>query len=306
VTRTPDLTAWTPIAVSFRGGEPVIRWCFTGGIEFTEPMFDQTIDRALQHPFRLLFWRETGLAALAEHARDHPGLAPAGFVFHMSRCGSTLVAQMLAALPDALVISEPGPLDTLTRSGGATPVDLQAMVSALGQPRTAAQQRLVIKLDAWAVLQLPLIRRAFPETPFVFLYRDPVEVIVSHLNRRGYHTIPGTIAGVPIDSRPEQYIAAVLGHLLDAAVAATRTGDLVLINYEQLPAAVPETLAPRFDLRPDAALLANAAKRNAKNPFLEFAPDGDAKRSTAGAEIRDAAARHVAPAYLELERIRTA
>jgi hypothetical protein len=36
---------------------------------------------------------------------------PDGFVFHMSRCGSTLVAQMLAVVPDHVVVSEAEPLD---------------------------------------------------------------------------------------------------------------------------------------------------------------------------------------------------
>ena len=36
-----------------------------------------------------------------------PALEPSGFVFHLSRCGSTLIANSLQTAPKALVLSEP-------------------------------------------------------------------------------------------------------------------------------------------------------------------------------------------------------
>src|SRR5678816_558328 len=103
-------------------------------------------------------------------------------IFHMSRCGSTLVAQMLAALERNIVISEARPIDQVL---GAK-VDeerriawLRWIVNALAQRRRPAEEFFFIKLDAWHVLHLPLIQRAFPNTPWVFLYRDPIEVMVS-------------------------------------------------------------------------------------------------------------------------------
>jgi hypothetical protein len=306
VTGEHDLTDWTPIAVGLRDGEPVIRWCFTEGIEFTDPFFDQTIDRALQHPFRLLFWRETGIAELVQHARAQPGLAPSGFIFHMSRCGSTLITQMLAALPEALVMSEPGPLDALIRAGYVD--HLPAMLSALGQRRTPLQQRLVVKLDAWAILHLDAIRGAFPDTPCTFVYREPVEVIVSQLNHRGYHMVPGTMPGIAIqhDLPPEEYIAAVLGHLCEAAVAAASREDLKLVGYTELPDVVAGTIAPmfHFDVQPHHhELMRAAATRDAKNPCLPFDADTVAKQLRASDAIRAAAERHVDAAYRELRRL---
>ena len=48
-----------------------------------------------------------------------------------------------------------------------------------------------VKFDSWNTLDLALIRRAFPDVPWIFLYRDPVEVIVSHMRQRGSQMIPG-------------------------------------------------------------------------------------------------------------------
>ena len=318
VSVAPDLRGWTPTAVRFDDGTPVVRCCYTDGIAFSDPVFDQTIDRALRDPFRLLFWREELIEAVAAFASDRPGLAPSGFVFHMSRCGSTLVAQMLAALPEVLVISEAGPIDAILR-GPAGEGDvvrwLRAIVSLLGQGRRAEQSSLVVKFDAWAILQLPLIRAAFPDTPCVFVYRDPVEVIVSHLDRRGYHTVPNTLPPDLLGFAPGElaslsgapYVAAVVGRLCAAAAAAARDGDVTLIEYGSLPDAVPDTIAPLFGLAVgprDRQTLAASAALDAKNPSLAFESDRDAKRRRAGADVRSAAADWAAPAYDELERLR--
>jgi len=61
----------------------------------------------------------------------------------MSRCGSTLVAQMLAALPQAVVISEAAPIDEVIQAGREIPGLslaeqagwLRSIASVLGQPR---------------------------------------------------------------------------------------------------------------------------------------------------------------------------
>ena len=48
-------------------------------------------------------------------------------------------------------------------------------------------------MDAWQIHSLPLIRAAFPDTPWVFVYRDPLEVMVSQLARPGTLNIPGAL-----------------------------------------------------------------------------------------------------------------
>jgi hypothetical protein len=318
------LSGWTPIAVEWDGARPAIRWCFTDGLQFTEPSFDETIERCLRDPFRLLFWRETEIDALAELALASPGLEPAGFIFHMSRCGSTLVSQMLAGMRTALVISEAGPIDSMLRAvpqsaqaGGDSVERLRWIVSALGQPRDAAHTHLVVKLDAWSILQLPLIRRAFPDSACVFVYRDPVEVVVSHLGHRGYHMIPGALPpewfGLSLReaqlATPEQYFATVLARLCESALAGTREGQLTLVGYESLPDAVSATIAPLFgiDVGPaERAAFAAAASRDAKNPALAFVPDAADKQRRATGAMRAVVETRVGPVYRALDALRQA
>jgi hypothetical protein len=311
------LAGWTPIQMRWEDDRPVIRWCFTEGIEFSDPFFDQTIERCLLDPFRLLFWRDTGIEALSELARESPGLAPSGFVFHMSRCGSTLVAQMLAALPSALVLSEPPPVDTVLRTAAPeeTLVEwLRGMIAALAQPRRPEQSRLVVKLDAWAIFALPLIRAAFPDAGCIFLYRDPVEVVVSQLERRGYHTIPGVLPPQWFGIDPadvfllsgEEYCAAVVGAIGATALDAARAGALLPVPYHALPQALPDVIAPHFGFEVGPAELAvfeRVGARTAKNPAVPFTEDTAEKQRRATPEVRRAVEHRAATVPESLEHI---
>ena len=133
---------WLPIAVHGARRPFWVDWCYLGDTRLTEPFFADTIGRLLRLPFQQLFRPQTPLDELPAMAAARPGLAPVGFIFHMSRCGSTLLSQMLAALPQHVVLSEPGPLDTVLqlpfRDPSVTDEEriglLRAMMSALGQP----------------------------------------------------------------------------------------------------------------------------------------------------------------------------
>lgn len=220
-----DLSRWTPIRLTWLAGEPVVDWCHTEGIVFREPFFAETVDRCLRHPFRLLFQHRTDLETLCRAVDDQPGLPPAGFIFHMSRCGSTLLAQTLAAVPAHAVASEPGPLDAVLRAAQDDRAVrwLRGMVGALGQARYEDQRRFFVKFDAWAVLDLDVLRRAFPGVPWIFLYRDPVEVLVSHARRPGAHVIPGLMKAERFGLDPRmprlEYAARALARICEAALA---------------------------------------------------------------------------------------
>lgn len=298
-----DLDGWTPIRIAHDGRRPVVDWCHTAGVDFDDPFFDQTIERCLRHPFRLLFRRTTSLEALVERAAVAPGLAPSGFVLHMSRCGSTLITSMFAALASTLVLSEPGPLDTVLRGGG-DPTVVRAVVAALGQPRRPGHRHLVVKVDAWTVLDLPVLLAAFPAVPWVFVHRDPVAVAVSQLRHRGWHAVPGALPpeqlGLTVADltrlTEEEYVAVVLGRLCEAAAAH----HPVAVDHRDLPAAAVDVVARHFGVPVDddgrAAALAVAA-RDAKNPVIPYEDDGADKQRAATPAVLAAVDRYTRPAY---------
>ena len=310
-----DLTGWTPARISEGDGRWTAEWCHTAGMDFDDPFFDQTIERCLRHPFRLLFTRTTTLDEVVAWAGRQPGVAPAGFVFHGSRCGSTLVTQLLQQVPSTLCLSEPGPLDSVLRLAVPNRAEvLRAVVSALAQPRRPEHHHAVVKLDAWSVLQLPLVRAAFPDVPWVFVYRDPVEVLVSQLGHRGFHMVPGTLPAAALGLTgggasalaPEEFVAHVLGHLYTAGLAGHVPGRSLLVNHRDLPGAV-ETIAAHFEIALDGAArsaMQAVANRDAKNPQVPYVDDRAAKRRAASPALLAAVAHRVAPAYEALEAAR--
>lgn len=316
------LRGWTPVHVGFSVSGPFVEWCWLDGVELTEPFFEQTLTRALRDPARLVFRRRTSLAALENLGREASGPAPDGFVFHLSRCGSTLTAQILAALPATRVLSEPPPLDqvlSLPRRFAGIPRALQlawmrGMVRALAGT-AAADRRCFFKLDSWHVLDLPLFREAFPETPWIFLYRDPVEVMVSQQRQRGTQMVPGIVdpqwfgfdpAAVAAMSLDE-YCARVLARICDAARAhATERGGR-LVNFTELPAALWEKLGEHFGKAwtPDEIeRMQRAAQFNAKTPSLPHADDRAAKQREASEEIRGLVETYLREPYARLEALR--
>ena len=306
-----QLAAWTPVRVRLKTGE--IDWALVDA-PLTEPFFEHSADIAMQHPFNLAFARRTPLAALdAAHAHA-PGLAPAGFVFHMSRCGSTLVAQMLAGLSATVVLSEPQPLDALLRLRGRGVDDdtlirwFRAMVSALAQPR-GGEQRLFVKFHAWHVLELPFIARAFPSVPWVFVFREPRAVLRSQIASLGAEAVLGTIdpayvgldvaAGYAMTSG--EYAARIVAAFCEAALRHAGAGRSAFVEYAALPDAIFSKLLPFFGVRAgaaDAARMRDAARLDTKDAGAAFR--ARAERADAPDEIERLAAAWLDAPYAAL------
>ncbi len=305
-----DLAGWTPFAVRSRDEGPLVEWRYTAGIGFGDPFFEQTMERTMRNPFRLLFARETALEDLARVAGTMDSVEPSGFVFHMSRCGSTLAAQMLAARDDTIVVSEAAPLDAVL---GADPDVLRGMVAALGQRRTPGQRHLVVKLDAWAVFHLPGIRAAFPDVPWVFLFRDPVRVLSSQLRQRGSYLVPGampeSLTGISaeraVSMPPEELCARILARVCEAAIDAADEGGL-FVDHSCLPHAVPDAIAPWFGIPcppPERRRMLERARSDAKTPALPFRRGHAAGDGAVDERIRRAAEEHLASTSARLRTV---
>jgi hypothetical protein len=314
------LDGWLPGRIFWDDADveaSVVEWIWCDTPRFTEAFLDDTFTRLMRHPANALFRRRTTLAELEAWAGRRPGIAPTGFIFHVSRCGSTLLAHLLGRLDGALVLSEPGPVDSLIRAGDRLSRSrritlLRAMVGALGQARAPGQERLFVKFDAWNTLQHALIRDAFPETPWVFLYRDPVEVLVSALRQRGVHTVPGLLPAAlfGIEDQPpgDDYAARVLGAIYAAGLDAHGQAPGLLVDYSQLPGATWDAVAAHFGIAPttdEIARLTAASGRNPKQGDQPFTADAETKRRSAPEDLRALAEQWMRPAYERLEEARS-
>jgi hypothetical protein len=310
---------WIPVRAFWREDQALVDWCYLGRERLIEPFFDDSIMKRFRQPFNLLFQHQTEIEFLGKLNEVFPGIKPTGFIFHLSRCGSTLVSQMLAALPQNIVISEASPVDFVIRSKSIAEEQrinwLRWMVNALGQKRNHAEENYFIKFDSWNTLELNLIKRAFPDVPWIFLYREPVEVIVSHIRQRGAHMIPGLIKEIlpelsfekSLQMPPEEYCARVLGRICQSALDTLRNGEGLAVNYTELPEAVGRILRSHFKVglsENDLETMFGTTKFNAKNPNLNFVADTEEKKKQASPEALRAAERFVNQYFEELENIR--
>jgi hypothetical protein len=313
---------WLPIAlVHLSGGGFAVEWSHFSGARLAEPFFADSAQRARARPFNRLFrWR----TALRDFVASAPAgvRPPDGFVLHLSRCGSTLVARMLASLPGSVAVSEAPPVDAIVQlalAGYGSAEEhvevLRAMVAAFGRARPDDAAPFFLKLDSWHALALPLLRAAFPAVPWVFLYRDPVEILVSQMRLRGTQMQPplhnpryyGIDNGFELPG--EEYCALVLKRVAESAIDGLALGGGMLVDYAELPDAVTARILPHFGIAPAAEgekAMAAVARRDAKAPHAAFAADGATKQGEASAKVRAATGRHLAGVHARLQALRGA
>lgn len=157
-------------------------------------------------------------------------IAPSAFIFHLSRCGSTLLSKVLARSRRTISIGEPGLEIGLWRHFAQDdparftpdPSQLETVkkvLTALGRPRLPGYQYHVIKSTSVGTLMIEAFRDMFPDTPFLYIYRDPREILASQLERKiGYADYQGTTWGNFIANHAdtaalsyEDYLIACLG-----------------------------------------------------------------------------------------------
>jgi hypothetical protein len=318
----PPPDGWLPVRVSAHGGALYVHWAYFGGRRLRQPFFQGEVQDCAWRPPNRLFRYVTPIEKLAAWLNARPYLQPSGFIFHMSRCGSTLVSQMLAALPSNLVVSEASPIDTVVQASQWWPdLDAQrhaawlnAVVGAFGQQRRGDERRYFVKLDCWHTLALPLFRRAFPAVPWVFLYRDPVEVLASQMSQPGTQMLPSGIGpnlyGIERSYGPgtaEDYYARVLAKVCAPVLRHYGEGGGLLVNYRELPEALFAAILPHFGVtcdEADRAAMIEATRYDAKTPGMTFTPDSEAKQRGASAATRAAAERWLRDPYSRLEALR--
>ena len=326
-----DLRGWLPVDAVVVNGRPGLTWMDMSGVSLAEPFFQQTVDKLkAEDPNRGELFTEFDTLVQLENQFD--SVSPSGFIFHSSRCGSTLLANACRALDGALVLSEPPAVDKLiTRFITDTDehhtkstlysIFLRAVVSALGQKRTGDERHLFVKFACCSVSQIERIRRIWPNVPWVFLYRDPVETIVSNMHNlpawlqdedhRVLASITETSPGEVANMTREELCARSIGSFFATARAAHRVANdrALLLNYNQLNLTEIANVLEFFGVRPAAAEMDNIARQTQKysksaSGERAFVADAGAKQLAASALVREMAERWANNSYQLLEQTR--
>jgi hypothetical protein len=119
-------------------------------------------------------------------------MPPAGFIFHESRVGSTLVANALTAMdPEGhRVYSESDPInralsacDGFTKCNMETNVNLvRDVVFLMGRTSNPNEKRMFFKVSSIGSKRIDVMGHAFEYVPWLYVFRDPVQTMMSHMD----------------------------------------------------------------------------------------------------------------------------
>ena len=214
-----------------------------GSRNFNSPRFDDVIDNLRETP-------ESRPLCFPLHLSEHPdGLKPAasglpqGLIFHVGRCGSTLLCRLLDELLQCTTIREPEVVNRLLAERmnqlcGDTDCEhalLRLLQSfAFGARRASGGQTrgCLVKMTSWNLVAMRDLLDRLDDIPTVFLVRDPIGTAASMIaNPPGWY-----LAGRP-DSTPQhdemsRHFATEWVGVADAALRL-KTPPLI-VDYDAL------------------------------------------------------------------------
>jgi hypothetical protein len=181
---------WVPVQFIIKSGEISFRWMDFSSVDIAEPFFRQTVKKMVT------LGNKTETSTVQDLIRIGSSLAPirpACLIFHVSRCGSTLLTNALRGSRNCVALSEPKIITDLFHFCPELPSPVQELKDSILQSvmnlyaaYQGTQQNIVIKLASWNLLNLHAFQRVWPETPCILLIRDPREVIISNLKPGGW------------------------------------------------------------------------------------------------------------------------
>lgn len=325
------LKGWLPVDLRFNTNPPSATWMEFGSIGLSHPFFIDTVEklRAGVSPAREL---PTAMEAILETGGELPPVVPAGLIFHISRCGSTLLANSLKIANGTVVVSEAGPITNLFLPYAtciapyplhlwqrAQAMLLESMARIFAHYRTGQTERLIIKFVSWNLLSISIVRSIWPTAPCLILIRDPVEVAVSNLQNHGgwmrFRACPqnaielfgwGSLDLQVAQMDNTEYCARIIGALCEAATQFV-DDNCKILDYEHLNInTIGETAAffgislPKNDSRLEQLFAVDAKDPAQRRPFYT---DQEAKQQLATETVKSAVCRWARESYARLKRL---
>lgn len=287
------LNGWLPQRLIFTSrAEVKVQWFYVGPRLFTEPFFDETIASCLSLPENSSR-PVTPLQTLISCAAKVKPIYPNAFIYHTSRCGSTLLSQILSCDERIVVLSEVPLLDEIIQLNpsllSACEISVQelfqAAITLLGSKRTDRQQFLFIKTDSWHILFQEKISHWYPDVLSILLYRSPFETAASQLKNPGMHSVPGLLdAGMfglqkefALHMHREEYLDYVLAAYMNRYIEILHHDTRVLLaNYNDGSERMAEAVISECDLFPSSTVLhamATRSKFHSKQPHKSYSGD---------------------------------
>ncbi len=296
-----------------------VSWWEINKRDLIHPFFEESVSRRAEKRGRLTPI-QTDISALA--MSNVCDLDPA-FIFHISRCGSTLLSNSARAAGRPLVLSEPSVISHLLGADVnpglrgvefATEELICGVINAYSRLAESSNSQLVIKFTSWNILFLPLLRTLFPRSRVAIVVRDPLEVAVSCINappgwakwRNSKPEIASAVFGWTVKRiqkmTASEYVAGAIGAFLQAAKAQS---NIYLFDYQHISEANILKVLAYLNITPapsGRARILNTLKVYSKDPggTTIFSPDSQAKRMAAPKEMIDQVNQLARPYYNQL------
>lgn len=307
---------WLPADI----GAAAIRWIRVDSQSPTDPFFYKWVT-ALRSRVPLPREHETELRSLAQNVAHLPEVEPAGIIFHVSRCGSTLLQNALAVGENVFVVGEASAIDRAMRLAArrepsaayAGAGALRDLCKVFGHYRGSSAPQLILKTGLAAVVALRGIRSVWPDVPCVMIIRDPVQVVVSNLRSPPrvlleWYDAPSRCFAGPVPEEAlgrglEEFCAWLVGRICGAALEQMDS-KFLLLDYQDLTPEAALRVAEFFSVR-----LTDEGREALRRTFLfdakrgnEFKPDADRKKKAATPSTLEAVARWALADYEALLR----
>jgi hypothetical protein len=323
-----ELRGWLPISIGLDPrpaivSEALVKWMEFGSTPLSDPFFTHTVSKLRQSTpsAREL---ETDLETMVRVSSRLGSVRPAAFIFHISRCGSTLLANALKTSPQVMVVSEPVAVTRLllpypdsgaylnARWEKLRRTLLESIFSLLAHYRTGDPERLVIKFSSINTLGMSVIRSLWPDVPCVMVVRDPAEVIVASLEGGGWMQFKSSpdfarqIFGwdeLSDEMSEEQYCARVLARFFHCALESM-DDQCMVVDYEDLNAIRMREIAAflGIELPPQEADLDRVFQTYSKDPTKDrrFHSDRAEKQARASSLVKSEARQWAMPSYNDI------
>ena len=219
---------------------------------YEEPFLSETIER-LRH-------ERLGALNFEVSFEDHvqatlsSTVEPHAFIFHVGRCGSTLLSNMLGASPGSLVLKEPEILNQMLAAFLLAPSpqtrDEQGLLLSATLRSFAgvlSSRRLLLKTSAWNVRVAKVLLDLASSARAVFLYREPSDTVASLMQHGpgwvGLLECPRQVQGsffpdvlrlaAPSNQRPCAFFAHAWNSMVNSALELS-SDRVLFVSYEDM------------------------------------------------------------------------
>ncbi|WP_299004147.1 2OG-Fe(II) oxygenase [uncultured Shewanella sp.] len=252
--------ALLPVDIIKENNQWNLKWLEISPNEIIEPFFKHTIKTAIANGKKYQSSLLNELLSASQPKSSQPTLSlhrsvvdikkaktTPNIIFHLSRCGSTLAAQMLSEINKITVIAEPAIINKVLATQEFTDTRKQQILEKIINTFIFQlnEQYVVFKLSSWNVYSFSLFKRIYPHMKAIFMYRTPSEVIQSHLRH------PAGWLKSRNDGNKQALInecTTKLSSMMQLALDIP-TEEIICIDHHDMPSACAQIILPHFHIK---------------------------------------------------------